>query len=60
MEDECAVSARHSNATVGGGRGATYIEAVYGRDPDGVWRARSAQAYDFIQRKTPQTITGFN
>ncbi len=45
---------------LGGGRGATYIEAVYGRDPDGVWRARSAQAYDFIQRKTPQTIPGIN
>ena len=34
------------------GRFPLYIEAVYGRDPDGAWRCRGAEAFDFIQRKT--------
>lgn len=40
------------------GRFLTYIEAVFGPDPDGAYRMRSAVAYDFIQRKTELPVPG--
>lgn len=41
-----------------GGRGAVYVEAVFGPDPDGGVRMRSFEVYDFIQRKTVFPVPG--
>lgn len=40
------------------GRGVVYIEAVFGRDPDGAMRLRELEVFEYINRKSSQFIQG--